>query len=42
MNSFVQDTYWFSVDFSGRIGLGLQLNGAKAPTWYAATMTKLS
>ena len=42
MNSFVQDTYWLSVDFSGRIGLGLQLNGAKAPTWYVASTAKLS
>lgn len=42
MNSFVNDTYWLSVDFTGRIGLGTQVNGAKIPTWYAATMTKLS
>lgn len=28
------DTYWLSCDFNGRIGLGVQINGATSPSWY--------
>lgn len=34
-NTFVDDTYWLSIDADGELRVGVQINGALQPTWYA-------
>ena len=34
IGSFVNDTYWLSIDSKGVLQVGIQTNGATGPTWY--------
>lgn len=33
-NTFVDDTYWLTMDANGELRVGVQVNGAKQPTWH--------
>ena len=33
LNNYVDDTYWITLHWDGTLMVGLQLNGAKKPTW---------